>query len=934
VIVHLDYETRSRADLKTVGAYRYAADESFEILMAGVSADDSDRVYLWVNPKYETPDMLSDPEALELLNKADLIYAHNAPFEIAATWGSHWLINLSKWRCTAAMARRAGMPPSLDKCAEALGLTQQKDKKGAALIRKFSIPNKDGTFNAPKDFPDEWLAFGEYCKQDVRTEKAIHKKLKAFELTGEPLETFLFDLRMNHAGIPVNRQALLNAQKIVTDVQSTVTKQFVELTQLQPTQREKVREMVGLADMTSDTVAGALGDTNMDTDKRKILSLYQKLSYAAVKKIETMLDCVCPDGRVRGCHTYYGAGTGRWSGRLIQPQNFKKTPRWMKGLTDQIYADVIAGKDADYLDLMYGDPFELLSGIIRHFIHGDCEMLDGDYNAIEARIICWLAGEKEMLAMWATGRDLYRFMASSVYGIPEAAVDGDGRDHGKRIILGCFESDTPVLTKTGWKPILQITSGDWLWDGLDWVQSGGVIFQGCKKTIQLHGVGVTPDHKILCAGQWVSAESVALSANILSRALATGSENLPSPGIGSELGEGYVISKYNAPAAKTNILSSPIISEKENLLGATIAQNSKPGIIKRNIWGMPILYPTTPSEKGSSIEYPRLLVGVTAPQTNNGSITEVEASKFINRGGMTEKSFYDTSFPYPDTSNNRGTLTGLIVTGGTNREICVLPQNQKTWLTDAMLPTFKKGLTNWKLKSNNSVLRETYDIVDCGPRHRFTILTEKGPMIVHNCGYGMGPAKFKATCEAYGVECSEDLAESSVKAYRQTHPNVVKYWYFLDRSARSAIAEPGTQHGPFTVRSIAGIPYLLGRLPSGRSIAYPYPKIEIQPGDDRDQITYWGQLPVGVTWGRVKIYGGKFAENFSQGVAADIMSNGARVAEARGMMPFTLIHDQGLALRTKQQSPDEFSAALASLPDWARGLPLKVESKVAPYYRK
>ena len=638
MIVHLDYETRSRADLKTVGAYRYAADESFEILMAGVSADDSDRVYLWVNPKYETPDMLSEPEALDLLNKADLIYAHNAPFEIAATWGSHWLINLSKWRCTAAMARRAGMPPSLDKCAEALGLTQQKDKKGAALIRKFSIPNKDGTFNAPKDFPDEWLAFGEYCKQDVRTEKAIHKKLKAFELTGEPLETFLFDLRMNHAGIPVNRQALLNAQKIVTDVQNTVTKQFVELTQLQPTQREKVRQLVGLADMTSDTVAGALLDPLLDESTDKILSLYQKLSYAAVKKIETMLDCVCPDGRVRGCHTYYGAGTGRWSGRLIQPQNFKKTPRWMKGLTDQIYADVIAGKDADYLDLMYGDPFELLSGIIRHFIHGDCEMLDGDYNAIEARIICWLAGEKEMLAMWATGRDLYRFMASSVYGIPEAAVDGDGRDHGKRIILGC--------------------------------------------------------------------------------------------------------------------------------------------------------------------------------------------------------------------------------------------------------------------------------------------------------GYGMGPAKFKATCEAYGVECSEDLAESSVKAYRQTHPNVVKYWYFLDRSARSAIAEPGTQHGPFIVRSIAGIPYLLGRLPSGRSIAYPYPKIEIQPGDDRDQITYWGQLPVGVAWGRVKIYGGKFAENFSQGVAADIMSNGARVAEKRGMMPFTLIHDQGLALRTKQQSPDEFSAALASLPDWARGLPLKVESKVAPYYRK
>ena len=51
------------------------------------------------------------------------------------------------------------------------------------------------------------------------------------------------------------------------------------------------------------------------------------------------------------------------------------------------------------------------------------------------------------------------------------------------------------------------------------------------------------------------------------------------------------------------------------------------------------------------------------------------------------------------------------------------------------------------------------------------------------------------------------------------------------------------------------------------------------------------------------------------------------------MMPFALIHDQGLAIRNAQ-SADEFAAALASVPSWANGLPLKVEAKVTPFYSK
>ena len=58
----LDIETRSRADLPEVGAYRYGCDPSTEVLMMGITTEDeSQPVWLWVNPKYESAGVKSDP---------------------------------------------------------------------------------------------------------------------------------------------------------------------------------------------------------------------------------------------------------------------------------------------------------------------------------------------------------------------------------------------------------------------------------------------------------------------------------------------------------------------------------------------------------------------------------------------------------------------------------------------------------------------------------------------------------------------------------------------------------------------------------------------------------------------------------------------------------------------------------------------------------
>jgi DNA polymerase len=203
----------------------------------------------------------------------------------------------------------------------------------------------------------------------------------------------------------------------------------------------------------------------------------------------------------------------------------------------------------------------------------------------------------------------------------------------------------------------------------------------------------------------------------------------------------------------------------------------------------------------------------------------------------------------------------------------------------------------------------------------------------------MGAEKFQSSCrDQYGIDISMVVAELAKDTFRVMHPKIVRTWKVLDRAIRRAIQLAGSRHvfGPgITVycHASAGIPYLFINLPSGRSLAYPWPMIE----DDAQfgtKVTYWGQIPLSTQWGRINIYGAKLFENICQAIAADIMAHGSRTAESKWMLPFALIHDQGLAIKLSGQTAEGFSEALATLPSWAHGLPLKVETKIAPYYSK
>lgn len=456
-LLHFDYETFSAADLPAVGAYRYAADPSSEILLAGFAVNDGEPL-LVVPAIYETDACHSSPDALKELQAAlaarDLvIYAHNAQFEIAVTkylWNTVFPMPappLGAWCCTAALARKAALHARLGEVAEDLQLARQKDKAGTALIKKFSVPqparkNQPARRIYPWDEPEAFAQFAAYCLQDVRTEREVHQALKAFELKDSELATFELDKRLNDRGMPVNVPALRTAKAIVEQTVDTLGDRFREVVEYNPTQRGKVLEWLRdrgypFENLQAATVEEALDDLSWTSDAqtREALLLYSYLAFAAVAKIDAMLNCECGDGMVRGSLLYYGAGTGRWSGRLVQPQNFKRPTI---DSTDIAYSMICDGCTADDLSLVFGNPVEVISSLVRHFIQPkQGNFLQADYSAVEARIVCWLADQEDALEHYRQGIDRYKLMATRIYHCKLDEVDSHQRWVAKQAVLGC-----------------------------------------------------------------------------------------------------------------------------------------------------------------------------------------------------------------------------------------------------------------------------------------------------------------------------------------------------------------------------------------------------------------------------------------------------------------------------------------------------------------
>lgn len=461
--LHLDFETFSLADLPSVGAYRYAFDPSTEILCAAMAFDQEEPV-IWYQGIHNVDEYCLEPFYEALADPNVLIYAHYAQFEMAiceALIEKTWDIpcpDLSRFRCTLSLARRAVLPGKLEKLAECLQLKNLKDKRGFALIKKFSMlqpaarvskknPNGLPPYRIyPKDDPEAFQEFCDYCKQDVRAEQEIAKALEYFD---EPINNagFSIDAKINSRGVTVNVSALKQAKEIIEKEKEIVANDFRRVVGLEFTQRAKYLDWINnhgyqFENLQAETVETFLEDYEHLADSEVdevVLSLRwkQRVSYAAIAKVDSMLACVGPhDNRIRGMLGYHGASTGRWVNLLVNFQNMKRPT--IKDSVDA-YKEMCEGMNHAWMIVCYGPPLEVLSSCIRHFVQDENgPLLNADFSNIEARVVCWLAGQEDALLEYASGIDRYKIMASMIYGIsPDAVNDHPQRFVGKQATLGC-----------------------------------------------------------------------------------------------------------------------------------------------------------------------------------------------------------------------------------------------------------------------------------------------------------------------------------------------------------------------------------------------------------------------------------------------------------------------------------------------------------------
>lgn len=215
-----------------------------------------------------------------------------------------------------------------------------------------------------------------------------------------------------------------------------------------------------------------------------------------------------------------------------------------------------------------------------------------------------------------------------------------------------------------------------------------------------------------------------------------------------------------------------------------------------------------------------------------------------------------------------------------------------------------------------------------------------------------GPAVRKKAEEAWaqrGVKSGHSEAawmtgEMLKVMWRNDHPKTVEFWWALDEAATEAVQNPGLVIHCGKARMVMRGSFLWLRLPSGRALCYPYPKLVMKdmPWDDgegkpaRKQVfSYKGVDSYTRKWTDCYAYGGLWAENVTQAVARDLMADGVKRLEKAGYPVILTVHDEIVSeVPEAFGSVEEFCSVMTELPAWAAGCPVAAEGFEAERYRK
>lgn len=482
-----DFETRSAADLRKVGAYKYSLHPTTRPTCLAFKIRGNPTVYFLpfdvVNRQWKDLPLELRTLWKRLIAEGYEFSAHNSFFErciydniLVARYA--WPpIDPKKRRCTAAKAAACALPRGLEGAGESLNLRVQKDKRGYAAMMATCKPTRAWVawktlqdkvargdriteksrqkaklpepplFLEPHAAPEVWRVLYTYCKIDVRTEELLDEALP--DLIPAEQEVWHLNQLLNWRGISVDLPTIRKVVSIMADESQKKLKELDRLTMglvTSPNARQSVLDFLSLEgielpNLQKNTVEEKLQGFELSEDMRRLLEIRKALSMASTKKYQSFLDRVCPDGKIRDLVLYCAASTGRDGGTGINVYNF---PRGLLKIDKEHPYQVVnevADLCHDMLKMLYGESLPIVfSAILRNMIIPTVgrELFVADFSKIEVAVLWWLADHFYGLQMLRDGIDPYKDQAAANTGkkYEDITDDGDDRQLGKAQILG------------------------------------------------------------------------------------------------------------------------------------------------------------------------------------------------------------------------------------------------------------------------------------------------------------------------------------------------------------------------------------------------------------------------------------------------------------------------------------------------------------------
>lgn len=447
----IDIETRSSADLPSVGAYKYASAPDFRVLLFGYSWDGEPARVLDLTREelpLELYDALEDPNVVK--------HAFNAGFErvclsrmLELPEGTY--LDPAQWRCTMVQAAYWGAGGSLKQVGSFLGVDLRKDAAGTRLINKFSkAAGKPVAFEG-----EDWERFKAYCARDVDCEAEIAETLPG-PIPDREQELYVLDQMINDRGVGVDAR-LAAAACAMSEADAAGA-------------RERLADLTGLANPNSpaqllswlkgqgcpidscgrEALEAEAAREGCDPLAREAIGLRLASAKSSVKKYAVARDAAGSDGRLRGCFQFYGAATGRWAGRLMQLQNLPRGD--LRGEELDLARALVREGDSEAVRMLYGGVQDVLKSLVRTALvpREGRVFAVSDFSAIEARVLAWLAGERWALDVFAGDGKVYEATASRMFGVPASAVTKELRQRGKVATLALgYQGGPKALERMG-----------------------------------------------------------------------------------------------------------------------------------------------------------------------------------------------------------------------------------------------------------------------------------------------------------------------------------------------------------------------------------------------------------------------------------------------------------------------------------------------------